>query len=184
MFYQPDRKMTIVVLTNYHGANAYKVAKALYEALPGFLCGNDNKKETKIKVCFKGESICIDRKAADEFIKRGAYLGECDQQLSVPHELQSVNLERKVPESILVHASPNPFTSQVTISFKVSESGPVTLRLYDLSGRLVADIFNGIGEKGYTKQFTFHAGKLPAGIYVARVQGVGTVKEQKIVLRR
>ena len=34
MFYQLDKKMTIAILTNYHGAKLYDVAKALYESLP------------------------------------------------------------------------------------------------------------------------------------------------------
>ena len=58
MFYQPDKKMTIAILTNYHGAKLYEVAKALYESLPQFTCGNNNRKDDKIIVCFKGHNLC------------------------------------------------------------------------------------------------------------------------------
>ena len=183
MYYQPDRKMTIVVLTNYHGANAYKVAKALYEAMPAFLCGNENRKEDKINICFNGESICVDRKAAGGFIKRGAYLGGCNSQMFARGS-QSVNIGSKLQDNMFLHATPNPFSNQVSLSFKLPQTGHVTLGLYDSNGRLVADIFNGNGEKGITKQVTFHAGTLPAGIYTSRLQAAGATKEQKIVLRR
>jgi len=184
MYYQPDRKMTIVVLTNYHGANAYKVAKALYEALPAFLCGNENRKEDKINICFNGESICVDRKAAGGLIKRGAYLGGCSQSLPVAGKPQAVNIGSKLQENFIMTATPNPFTNQLNLSFKLAQSGPVTLGLYDLSGRLVADIFNGTGEKGITKHVIFNAGKLAAGIYISRLQTAGQTIERKIVLNR
>ena len=77
MFYQPDKKLTLAILTNYHGAKIYDVAKALYAALPEFTCGNAHKKDGKILLCFNDNTICVDRQAAESFTSRGAYLGEC-----------------------------------------------------------------------------------------------------------
>jgi D-alanyl-D-alanine carboxypeptidase len=184
MYYQPDRKMTIVVLTNYHGANAYKVAKALYEALPAFLCGNENRKEGKINICFNGESICVDRNAAGGLIKRGGYLGGCNSLVSIARGTQSVNIGSKQPDNLMMYATPNPFSNQLSLSFKLPQSGPVTVGLYDLNGRLVADIFKGNGEKGISKQVTLNAGTLPAGIYISRLEASGEKIEKKIVLIR
>ena len=181
MFYQPDRKLTIAVLTNYHGGSAYDVAKALYAVLPGFLCGNKNKKEDKIEVCFKGKNLCIDRSAAPGFIEKGAYLGACDEALSKSESKPVISEQSKLNA---ITASPNPFTNNITLSFKVSQSGPVSLRVYDLSGKLVSTLFNGIAEKGIVQKANFDGSKLPAGIYISRMQTASGLIEQQIVRSR
>ncbi|MEP6617219.1 MAG: serine hydrolase [Ginsengibacter sp.] len=181
MFYQPDRKMTIVVLTNYHGANAYLIAKALYAALPEFLCGNENKKEEKIQVCFKGQNICVDRSAAPALIDKGATLGKCVENLVAART--SVMMQGKLPEQILT-ASPNPFSNSIDLSFRVSDTGPANLSVYDVSGKRVANLFDGVRQKGTIQQVKFSAGTLPAGIYLSRLKTATGITEQKIVLQR
>ena len=47
LFYQPDKKLTLAIMTNYYGADIYALARALYAALPEFTCGNANRKEEK-----------------------------------------------------------------------------------------------------------------------------------------
>lgn len=184
MFYQPEKKLTIVVLTNFHGANAYHVAKALYEALPGFLCGNENKKEAKIEVCYKQQKLCIDRSAAAVLIAKGGTLGSCEQNVSGPANKLSVDLQKSLAGLSSITASPNPFKNRVTLTFKIPEAGPVSLQIFDLSGKMVADLFNGVGQKGSVHQIIFNAAKLPAGVYINRLQTVSGVTEQRLVLSR
>ena len=81
MFYQPDKKLTLVILINYHGADIYAVAKALYNAVPGFECGN---KDDKVTICFYGTNVCLPRLAASWLIACGATLGACDEKCSIP----------------------------------------------------------------------------------------------------
>ena len=57
MFYQPAKKLTLVILTNYHGADIYAIAKALYNAVPDFICGNE--KNDKVTIYFYGKKLCI-----------------------------------------------------------------------------------------------------------------------------
>lgn len=184
MFYQPERKLTIVVLTNFHGANAYHVAKALYAALPGFLCGNENKKEAKIKVCYKQQNLCIDRSAAPVLIAKGGTLGSCEPIVSGTDNKLSINLQKSLTGLTGITASPNPFKNQVTLTFKVREAGPVSLRIFDLSGKMVANLFNGVAQKGSMHQIIFNAEKLPAGVYINRLQTVSGATEQRLVLSR
>ena len=87
MFYQPDKKITIAVMTNFSGADIYAIARALYAALPDFLCGNENKKEDKIKLCMNGVSVCVDWKAAGTLINQGAVLGRCEMASSWPFSI-------------------------------------------------------------------------------------------------
>ncbi len=184
MFYNADKKMTIVVLTNFAGVSPYDIAKALYEVLPDFTCGNENRKEEKIQVCFKGKNHCIARPAAPGFIKKGAYLGGCSQTLSGLKSNPGYKLQSPQKEKEELMAFPNPFTNRVSISFKVKQSGPVSLGLYDLGGKLLSTHFRGVVEKGTFKQVNLEGINQPAGIYIIRLQTATGVSERKVVLSR
>ncbi len=184
MFYQPDRKMTIVVLTNFYGADPYAIAKALYEALPNFLCGNQNKKEDKIQVCFEGKNVCVDRSAAPALIQKGAYLGGCTQPVLKAESNTITNAQIQGQLQYKLTAFPNPFTNHVTLSFRVIQPGPANLRIYDMNGKLVSTLFNGVAGKSVIQQVNWEVGNLPAGIYISRLQTANGVSEQKLVLRR
>jgi hypothetical protein len=182
MFYQPDRKMTLVVLTNFHGADIYAIGRALYAALPNFLCGNTNKKEDKIQICFNGKNICVDREGAPALIQKGAYLGKCSQSENLASS-SSINANSRL-QSVSLNTYPNPFTDHTTISFKVTQTGVASLRVYDLNGRLVSTLYNKMTEKNNTQSVNFEAGKLSQGLYLVRLQTSEGVVQQKILLRR
>jgi D-alanyl-D-alanine carboxypeptidase len=180
MFYQPEKKLTLVVLTNYHGADIYALARALYAAVPEFLCGNQNKKEDKIQLCFNSNNLCVDRAAAAGFIKKGAFLGNCEFSLpSSSVKTQSI-AEEQTGADLTVF--PNPAFNKTSVSFKLSESGPVSLGVYDLNGKLVANLFNGRVEKGITEKIDWNTGKLSAGMYVSRLQTPSGIIQRKIIL--
>lgn len=177
LFYHQAKKLTMAFLTNYHGANLYDVAKVLYAALPDYLCGNDKKEEEKIKLCFNGNSLCVSKSAAEGFMKKGAYLGDCDQLTNI----KKPDLE--VKENVIM-AFPNPFTSSVTVSFKAAQTGPVSLKVYDLNGKMLASLYSGGTEKKVLHQVNFDGSKLPPGIYLSRLQTASGITEQKIVKTR
>ena len=131
MFYQPDRKMTIAILTNYHGAKLYDVAKALYEALPEFICGNKNKKENKILIHYNGNNLCVDRNAAPGFIEKGAFLGN-DQSTTPESEFQKSSVELNDQNNITKSndrfiAYQNPSADNIPMSFTAKESGKINV---------------------------------------------------------
>jgi YVTN family beta-propeller protein len=72
---------------------------------------------------------------------------------------------------------PNPSTSDagVSFNFKLStvDSGPWTLTIYDIAGKMVKNIANGKRESG-NYNVNWKAGNLPAGIYFAKLQGYQT----------
>jgi hypothetical protein len=192
MFYQPDRRMTIAILSNYAGAKLYAVAKALYEAMPEFLCGNENRKEERIQLCWKGKSLCVARPAADGFIKRGAFLGTCDVEKikgngnpgKNKHTSQTMaagdHLESASATSLTVY--PNPAGNQLRFHFQSAQAGAATLRLFDANGKQVALLFNKPVEKNVIQQVFFNASKLPSGLYFSRLQTGTMVKQQKVVV--
>ncbi|MBD3166071.1 T9SS type A sorting domain-containing protein [bacterium] len=59
---------------------------------------------------------------------------------------------------------PNPFNPSVTVSVAVPNAQNVTLAVFDVLGREVAQMHNGVLQAG-THQFSWNAGARPAGIY-------------------
>ncbi len=94
------------------------------------------------------------------------------------------------PSSLILSVHPNPFNSSTTISFSVQQaSPPVRLAIYDLQGRLVADLLNGRGVLQYAPTAGQHkvvwdAGNLGSGVYFVRLgAGTQTVMRKIILIR-
>jgi hypothetical protein len=84
--------------------------------------------------------------------------------------------------------SPNPFSSQVSISYFVEYPAEVAVNVYNASGRKVAGPFDSIQQAG---EHTFswpgldsEGGACPAGIYFITVDCNGTVEAKPVVLLR
>ena len=186
MMYQPDRKMTIAILSNYRGCKEYEVARVLYEALPDFLCGNSNRKEDKIQLCYKGKDLCIARAAAPEHIKKGAYLGSCEQQQPVIRVKSDIKRDEQnlMKEDAGIYVFPNPFSNNTVINYKAPQTGMVNIQLYDLNGKLIKQLFSGMMQKGITKQVMLQSLNLAAGTYICRLQTNAGVSERKLILIR
>ncbi|GAB5537268.1 MAG: hypothetical protein Rubg2KO_35170 [Rubricoccaceae bacterium] len=71
----------------------------------------------------------------------------------------------------LTAPQPNPATGRTTLSLQVRESQAVSARLYDLSGRELATVYDGTVPVGRTQRLTVDASALPTGVYVVRITG-------------
>lgn len=80
-------------------------------------------------------------------------------------------------------AFPNPFRASATLEYTLQEAADVRLAVYDVLGREVAVLADGLQPAG-VEQVTFDASGLPAGLYISqlRVNGevVGSQKMQLI----
>jgi hypothetical protein len=76
---------------------------------------------------------------------------------------------------------PNPFNPATMISYETPNDGPVTLRVYDISGRHVDTILN---RQFHTagRHSTQYSPTLPSGVYFLQLQAGGQTRSQKIVL--
>jgi len=63
---------------------------------------------------------------------------------------------------------PNPFNPTTTLSFTLPEVSLVTLKVFDVNGRQVANLVNGWRNMG-THEVTFDASNLPSGVYLYRL---------------
>ncbi len=78
---------------------------------------------------------------------------------------------------------PNPFNPSTSISYSIPEGGLVTLSVFDLNGREVAQLVSGEQNAGsYSVEFS--GDKLPSGIYYYRLTANSFGAVQKMVLMK
>jgi len=87
-----------------------------------------------------------------------------------------------IPVSCMLEQNyPNPFNPSTTISFSVSNKNYVSLRIYNILGQEVADIFEGDLPAGkYTRQW--NAGTIPSGVYFCRLTAGASTATKKLIL--
>lgn len=86
-------------------------------------------------------------------------------------------------EGRLGQNSPNPFRGSTLIPYTVTEPGPVTLRVFDLQGRQIQELYSGVREVG-SFNATFDAVHLAAGTYYYQLQSPAGMETRKLQLLR
>jgi hypothetical protein len=83
-------------------------------------------------------------------------------------------------------AYPNPFNPRVTIPFQLAHDGPVTLSIYDVSGRLVKTLADGWTSRGAHSVMWEGVGgsgeRVASGVYFYRLTVGSRVETRKMVL--
>ena len=89
------------------------------------------------------------------------------EQESIEEE-QPIIKEEQPQKEITLQSYPNPFNPSTVVSYQLSAVSNVSLKIYDMLGREVAVLQDGMKEAGrYTA--TFNASKLASGIYFSRL---------------
>jgi hypothetical protein len=102
---------------------------------------------------------------------------DCSDALGVGDDLQ-VN----IPREFMFNAPyPNPFNNQTLISFSIPRFAPISLIIYNVEGRQVAEVASGQYQAGF-HQIGFDAGNLSSGVYFARLMAPGFAQTQKMVI--
>lgn len=82
--------------------------------------------------------------------------------------------------------APNPFTRGTTIAYSVPAAAHVRVRIFDVRGRVVATLVDGVveaGEHAFTWDGSGTDGEwLPTGVYFARMERGGWLSEKKLIL--
>ncbi|MEZ5104543.1 MAG: T9SS type A sorting domain-containing protein [Draconibacterium sp.] len=147
---------TVYTLTVFDD-NGCSVAGSVSVTPVDILCTKGNGTE-KLELCFHGKSMCVAFNAVDELLRNGATLGSC--QTDVMSSFVSV-------DDLIVY--PNPFVSDITITFTGSAKSNAVL-----------DVFSESGTKVYSEVVAIHAGynkidvnlsSLLSGSYVLVVNG-------------
>ncbi len=78
---------------------------------------------------------------------------------------------------------PNPFNPSTVIRYQLAGAGPVRLTVYDILGREVATLVDGIQQQGI-HEARFDGGGLSSGIYLYRLQTAGFIQQRKMILQK
>jgi hypothetical protein len=81
----------------------------------------------------------------------------------------------------LLQNYPNPFNPVTTISYQLPTASRVTLKVYDVLGREVATLADGVEEPGY-KSVRWDACNVGSGVYFYRLQAGEFVASRKLLL--
>ncbi|MBT7790464.1 MAG: T9SS type A sorting domain-containing protein, partial [Calditrichaeota bacterium] len=94
-----------------------------------------------------------------------------------------VNVAVAVPEDYYLSQNyPNPFNSTTRIDFGMPETGDVSVRLFDITGRLVTELVNSTVNAG-NHTLVWDANSSPAGIYMLQMStDAGFKSIRKIML--
>jgi hypothetical protein len=93
-----------------------------------------------------------------------------------------VNEESAAPRSLNLYQDyPNPFNPSTLISYQLSVSSVVSIKVYDLLGREIAVLVDGKEDAG-EHTVRFYAEKLPTGIYFYRLTADNTTITKKMVV--
>lgn len=117
-------------------------------------------------------------------IKEVSFDGKVRYSSSVQFNGGTVGVSLQQPIAFRVsHNYPNPFNPSTTIKYQVPTQAHVTLKIFDVLGREVATLVNGVEEPGY-KSVTFSAHNLASGVYYYRLQSGSYVETKKLVMLR
>ena len=87
-----------------------------------------------------------------------------------------------IPEDFNLHSIyPNPFNPKTTISFSISEFGFTTITAYDINGRQLETLTNGVLSIG-NYSINWNASSYPSGVYLIRMDSGDFTQTQKVVL--
>ena len=89
-----------------------------------------------------------------------------------------------------LHANvPNPFNPMTVIPFDLAQTGPVSLRIYDVAGHLVRTLLDEVRPAGWRQSVVWdgldqEARPVASGVYFSRLDTTSVSRVRKIVVLR
>ena len=94
----------------------------------------------------------------------------------------SIDEEIHLPQGALLRQNyPNPFNPGTVVAFELAEGGPVRLRVYDIAGRMVIELENGVIPAG-EHRVRWDASGFVSGVYIVRLDAAGITQTIKSTL--
>ncbi|MEL6443670.1 MAG: T9SS type A sorting domain-containing protein [Bacteroidota bacterium] len=87
-----------------------------------------------------------------------------------------------VPAPLELAAYPNPTPGRATLTFGLAEAAPVRLAVYDLLGRTVRRLDS--PRAAGTHAISLDLSRLPAGVYVVRLETAGRIETRRLTVTR
>ncbi|MBU1708284.1 T9SS type A sorting domain-containing protein [bacterium] len=129
-----------------------------------------------VRPTLDGGYIIVGSALNDVTTSNDIYIVKTGPEISAASELHSL------PDVIALHQNyPNPFNPSTRIAFTLSKTGPVSLKVYDLLGREIVTLMDGVQTAGNHSVF-FDGSDLPSGIYFTRLESSELHQVKKMVL--
>ncbi|MEW6195316.1 MAG: T9SS type A sorting domain-containing protein [Bacteroidota bacterium] len=94
-----------------------------------------------------------------------------------------VGLANELPIEYSISNYPNPFNPTTTIKYQLPAAGKVTLKVYDLLGKEVAELVNEQKEAGYY-EVNFDANDLTSGVYIYTIRSGKYIESKKMIFTK
>lgn len=92
------------------------------------------------------------------------------------------NFDFGIPQTFVLYPSfPNPFNPITTIKFSVETFHAMSLRIFDITGRVVETLINGEIPVG-NHEITWNASRQPSGVYIVQLSNSKSIQTQKLIL--
>lgn len=89
-----------------------------------------------------------------------------------------------VPEKFLLHQNyPNPFNPSTKINYEIKSSGVVTLKVFDLTGKIIETLVNEMQSAGIY-EVEFYGAFLSSGIYFYKIQVGNYIETKKMIITK
>jgi hypothetical protein len=125
--------------------------------------------------------------AGDRFIKYGGFGGQNGTWIYYPGAVLDASLPPPPHAGAWITAAPNPSRGAVELSFVLPQAGRARLRVFDVTGRQVAQVIDQALPAGrHTVHWdgTIAARGAPAGVYLGRLECPGGVATTRVLLIR
>ena len=138
---------------------------------------DDGDTEERVPVDLDGNARIHDGGSGMAVVDMGAY------EFGAPGILVAVEeVAADLPESpVFLAAYPNPFRGQATLRYALPATGRVVLKVYDMLGREVATLVDGMLPAG-THEVHFDAPHLASGLYLYHLDAAGRTATRKMLL--
>lgn len=94
----------------------------------------------------------------------------------------ATDVKEELPFSFALDQNyPNPFNPATQIKYSIAKAGVVTLKVYDILGRQVADLVNKYQDAG-KYSVDFNASRLASGVYIYRIESNSFTSVKKMML--
>lgn len=114
-------------------------------------------------------------------------LGHLYDYPTIAAEKENVTIEVKtktVPTSYSLSNYPNPFNPSTTINFSLPEENKVTLKIYDMLGKLIETVIANEAKSPGNYQVTFNSNNLPSGVYFYTLTSSNFMQTRKMILTK
>ncbi len=125
----------------------------------------------------KKNDFLLNQRSDINFVKDPVYIYSSQKfSVNTEEEINGIN------EFSLNQNYPNPFNPTSVISFNLPKATTVSLKVYDVTGRLVSTLINNQKETAGAHNITVNAREWSSGVYFYRLEADGFVATKKLTL--